>query len=106
MLLAAYDYDIQYKPGSRIAAADAMSHLPLSETADTPTLGSVICLVDHLENCMVDSADIRTHTRRDPVLAKVVQALQLGWTYLAHDPQYAPFRTRQNELTLENGCIL
>ena len=48
--MSAYDYTIEYKPGSQIATADAMNFLPLQEILDVPMPGCVIHLMDYLNN--------------------------------------------------------
>jgi len=106
LLMSAYDYTIEYKPGSRIVTADAMSRIPLQEILDVPTPGCVIHLMDRLNNSMVDSMDIQNYTRKDPVLSKVLQAVQSGGNNIPQDTLYLPFRARQNELSVEGGCLL
>ena len=66
LFLAAYDYTILcYKPGSSLTNANVMSRLPLPEEVDdSPMQGSIIALMDHLEDC--------------PVSARAVQVMQRG----------------------------
>lgn len=106
LLMSAYDYTIEYRPGSHIVTADAMSRLPLQEALDVPTPGCIIHLMDHLDNSTVDSTDICAHTRKDPILSKVVQATQHGGCNLPYDAPYLPFHARKNELSVERGCLL
>ena len=50
---------------------------------------------------------ILEQTRRDPVLAPIVQFLQQGWPNVqGKDPQLAPFFNRKDELSLYEGYIL
>ena len=49
LLLGAYNYHIQYKPGRENSAADALSRLPLPDAPDdVPTPGEIIHLVENL----------------------------------------------------------
>lgn len=50
LILSAYDYSSQYKPGSQMGNADALSRSPLSDTinyASTP--GNLVLLFNRLE---------------------------------------------------------
>ena len=48
---------------------------------------------------------IKTHTRDDPILSKVMCYTMSGWPSVV-DPDLVPFKTRRYELCLEQGCIL
>ena len=94
-----------YKPGTNIVAADAMSHLPLQEDLQVPTLGCIIHLMDQLDDTTVDSADIRRHISKDPLLSKVYQAVQSGIN-LPKGPLYSVLHTKRYKLSVQNGCLL
>ena len=48
--LAAYEYNISYKPGATNANADALSRLPLSKMPESvPIPGETVLLLQHLE---------------------------------------------------------
>uniref|UniRef100_H3AQ55 Gypsy retrotransposon integrase-like protein 1 n=1 Tax=Latimeria chalumnae TaxID=7897 RepID=H3AQ55_LATCH len=95
LTLAAYQYTITYKEGTKLTNADALSRLPLPVTpATTPTVGDLVLLMEHLEGTPVQGRDIKTWTRQDPTLSKVHKYVLCGW------PQ------RKNELSVEDGCIL
>ena len=70
---AAYEYEIQYKAGRTNGNADALSRLPLPEMPDvTPIPGDTIKLMEHFEEILLQSNQIRDWTRRDPVLSKSI----------------------------------
>ena len=100
LLMSSYDYSIIYKPETNIDAADAMSHLPLQENLQVLTTGCIIHLMDHLDDTTVDSANIRRHTWKNPVLLKVYQAVQSG-TNLPEGLLDSAFHTKKYELSVE-----
>ena len=58
--LAAYQYDLIYRPGKENGNADALSRLPLkTEPSSTPIPQEVVNLVDHLNQGPVDSSKIK-----------------------------------------------
>ena len=105
LLMSSYDYSIMHKTGTNIVTADAMCRLPQQENLQVPTLECIIHLMDHLDDTTVDSADIRRHTSKDPVLSKDYQAVWSG-TNLPKGPLYSAFYTKRYELSVENGCLL
>ena len=55
----------------------------------------------------VTDLDVRTHTRRDPVMSKVLDFIQNGWPHKYEPtPEFQPFYRRSTELSCESGCIL
>ena len=48
-----------------------------------------------------------TPGRHDPLLSKVIHATGQGWGLLRDaDPELYSYKARQNELSVENGCLL
>jgi hypothetical protein len=81
LILSAYDYQLKYKPGTLHAHADAMSRLPLKVPSMlTPIPGDVVLLMDHLASSGVTADQIAIWTCRDPVLSRVYQSVQHGWS--------------------------
>lgn len=107
LTLEAYDYTLAYKEGSKHANADGLSRLPLPDTlAETPQVGDVILLLEHMDSTPVDVAQIRTWTRQDPTLSRVHQWTLQGWPSWVKDPALQPFYRRKHELSVEGGCVL
>ena len=48
---------------------------------------------------------LRAATRCDPILSRVLQYAKHGWPHQVSDV-FKPYHTRQNELALENGCVM
>lgn len=106
LTLAAYDYSIEYKQGPDHANADVFSRLPLPDTPsreDPP--GEITLSVNMLQSLPVTAKDVRSWTARDLILAKVRTMLESGWKY-STDQVFDPFKRRQHELSLDDGCIL
>ena len=106
LILGAYDYTIQYKPGTSHANADVFSRLPLPDSPKTvPLLGKTTLTLNMLESLPVTADQIQKWTSRDPTLSKVRLLLFSGWKK-TDQPDLAPYQQRQTELSLHDGCIL
>ena len=105
LILAAFDYDIQFVPSKQNAVADALSRLPLSSVGATDE--EVFCVEEkQLDSLPITSKEIRNATRVDPVLSKVLQFLKSGWPISVQDERLNPYSNRKYEFTVEQDCIL
>ena len=78
-LLAAYDYSIVYRPGSKLANAGCLSRLPMSQSVPTPPVpGDTIMLLEKMEEFPVNVSQIRTWTNKDPLSSHVKKLVQYG----------------------------
>ena len=92
LLLAAYNYELVYREGSKHGNTDGLSRLPLSDTVvEVPVPGETIFLMDLLEALPVCADDIADWTASDPVLQKVLRKVQQGWGGKCTDPGLQPF---------------
>ena len=106
LILGAYDYRIEYKPGPQHGNADMLSRLPLPDTPSSVTVpGETILLLDMLNSLPVTAAQIKQGTDHDPVLSNVRTMLLSGWRNTTND-SFKPFQQRQFELSVHDGCIL
>ena len=106
LTLSAYNYHIQYKPGKDNSNADVLSRLPLPELpSSVPLPGETVFLMDTLQTSPVNATHIKKWTNDDPLLARVRDMIQKGWTNTSEE-QLKPFQHRQNELSVHAGCIL
>ena len=107
LLLSAYDYSIQYRPGTAMANADALSRLPLPETINhVPEPGTHKLLINHLNEILVTASHIKQWTDTDPVLSRVRHFIQSDWSDCEEDSKLIPYVNRKAELSVLNGCVL
>ena len=106
LTLAMYNYQIAFKPTTAHSNADGLSRLPLPEApSEVPVPPEFVLLVEHLLDAPVKAHEIRTWTRRDPLLSRVKQFIQSGWPATV-ESQLRPYWTRRCELTVLDGCIV
>ena len=106
LTLSAYNYCIQYKPGSANSNADVLSKLPLPESpSSVPVPGETIFLLETVHTSPLDATQIRSWTNKDPILAKVRTMILQGWTHTS-DKELQPYQLRKDELSVHDGCIL
>ena len=104
VILQAYSYQVEYRPSTKHGNADALSRLPcnnppLKEEAE-------LYFFSGLEELPVDAKDISRETRRDPVLARVLNYTLTGWPNYVSSEELKPYFTRRHELTADQGCVL
>lgn len=106
LILAAYNYDIQYRRTTEHANADSMSRVPVKDTWDIQT-ENIDCLFFESQDIVtvISSDMVRDETQKDPLLSHVFRYTMQGWPSVV-DPELVPFKSRQNELTIDNGCLL
>ena len=107
LLLSSYEYSIEYKPGDKLANADALSRLPLPETSpqSSPDM-TVQFFINNLEENIVSAKDIKAWTERNPILSRVYRFIIHGWPDDIQDDEMKPYFNRRDELSVANGCIL
>lgn len=105
ILLAAYNYDVEYRSTAKQCNADGLSRLPLpapeSEEISTAALVN-LTLIDALP---MSRHQLWHSTERDHVLSRIVKYTRSGWPK-QWEPELKLFRNRQHELTVEEGCLL
>ena len=107
LTLATYSYKLEYKPGKYHGNVDGLSRLPLPDQPKVvPKSGSVIMLLEHMNETPVNVVAIRNWTRRDPTLSKVLSYVQNGWPTTCTEESIKPFFRRRDELSVEESCIL
>ena len=109
LILSAYSYTIQYKPGKENSNADALSRLPApGSKKEPPRPPEVVHLMEYLDSSPVSSAQIRTWTDQDPLLSKVKRWILSGWPdpTPSEEEELKPFSRRRYELSVEDGCVL
>ena len=59
-----------------------------------------------LDSPPITSKEIRSTTRVDPILSRVLQFLKFGWPTSVADERLKPYFSRKYELMVEQDCIL
>ena len=104
LILAAYDYDLLFRPTGEHGNADMLSRLPLS--GDLTAVEEAIFHVTIQEELPITAKEIAEATRKDPVLSHVWSHTLNGWPAHNTDPTLRPFFARRTELTVEGGVVL
>lgn len=96
VILQAYDYQVEYRSSAENANADALSRLPcdlspIKEEAE-------MFFFSGLDELPVDSKAISRETRRDPVLARVLESTLSGWPNHVTEEELKPYLTRRHGL--------
>ena len=103
LILAAYNYTIEYRPTTKMGNADALSRLPVDKAPEE--YENTILLIDALQ-MPVTAKDIAQHTKRDPTLSKVLQDLTTGRDAFTKQEDCKPYREVWSELSTEQECVL
>ena len=75
LILQAYSYEVEYRPGSKHCNADALSRLPFKHT-DSPEADVVF--FSSIDDLPISAADISQATRRESGLAQVLKYTLTG----------------------------
>ena len=59
-----------------------------------------------LNSTPVSVIEIRTGTRRDPILSQVMKYVQQGWPSYNSDEALKPHFSGKDELSVQDGCLL
>ena len=108
LMLAAYDYTIIYRPGSKLANADCLSRLPMPQSVPTPPIpGDTIMLLEKMDEFPVNVSQIRTWTNKDPLLSQVRKLVQCGFPeHLKSDRDLKTYLQRKCELSVQDQVLL
>ena len=106
LLLSAFRYKIEFRPTLAHANADGLSRLPLQQkVAVGNPPDPAVFNVRQINILPVTAKQLAVTTRSDPVLSRIFKYTQTGWPREIPD-DLKPYANRQQELSLEEGCIL
>ena len=98
LILAAYEYTIEYKPGKANANADAFSRLPPPDMPKVkPMPLETVLLMEQLESSPVTVTQIKNWMRKDTVLSQVLRYAMHGWPETITDDELKLFYTRKRK---------
>jgi hypothetical protein len=106
ILLAAYQYDIEFRLTTQHSNADGFSRLPIQthKTVECVSAVSVFNLTQ-LEFLPVSTDRLKQATQTDPLLSLVLSYVQNGWPHVV-DNEVKPYEHRRNELTTEARVVV
>ena len=80
LTLNGYNYRLFYKRGKDNVNVDALGRLPLTETVtNSPLPMEIINMTEKIDKSPVSARYINQWTKRDPVLARVLDYTMHGW---------------------------
>ena len=104
LLLSQFDYDLCFKAGKDNVVADALSRLPLSDSdLDSTTPVEYVHMVQALDDKNLSFDSIKSLSKSDPVLKKVISCVKYGWI---NDPLISDFSKVKDNLTLYEDVLL
>ena len=106
LLLSAYDYKLEYRPGPLNANADALSRLPLEALEGDVSQSCVGVHMMELLSSPVTEEEVRKETSNDPILSVVRGNVLHGWAMKAVADNIKPFFKIKDELTVDSDCVL
>ena len=98
LILAVYQYQLQFRSTDEHKNADMLSRLPLKEEDFTAS--------EVADNLPVTSRQIAEATRKDPVMSKVLSHRLNGWPAQNSDRDVQPCFNRLTELSVKGGVLL
>ena len=106
ILLSAYRYEVEFRPTGKHGNADGLSRLPLNQGhAEGMSLEAGIFQVQQLENLPVTTKHLKSATRNDPFLSKILIFVKEGWPVNCN-ADFRAYLNRKNELSVEDDCLL
>lgn len=107
-ILSGFNYSINHIKGVE-NHADSLSRMAQikSNVANEDQLeSSYINYVDYENVAQLDFKQIASETRRDPTMARVLQAVMDGTVDKLIESGFETFRKKGNELSVDSGCVL
>ena len=104
LLLAAYNYTIEFIPGKQNVYADFLSRRPIDPDPSHEEQVTVTVMFIEGGQC-VNASMVARETKEDSVLSKVLHFTQHGWPEKP-EPLFQPYHNKRLELTQEDGILL
>nr|XP_033960387.1 uncharacterized protein K02A2.6-like [Pseudochaenichthys georgianus] len=104
--LRAYEYTIVYKEGKYHNNADALSRLPLPEKPDLGRPEDRVLMLESSDITLVTADQVKVWTDKDPVLSRVRELVNRGWSSELKEIEFGTYAVRKHELSIQNGCVL
>ena len=108
LLLASYDYTLEYRKGIHNGNADCLSRLPQKETVLISHAENHIMMME-LSSAPIVFKDVQAYSKSDPVISRVIDFVVNGESsYIneAGNSEINKYMRRFYELTVEDGTLL
>ncbi|XP_055307289.1 uncharacterized protein K02A2.6-like [Sitodiplosis mosellana] len=105
LLLSGFNYSIEYVKGA-LNTSDSLSRLRQFETTTIHEEASYINYVGFVNITQIDYKTIALHTRRDPILSKIMDSVQNGTLNNLQGDDFKAYRSKALELSVESGGVL
>lgn len=102
MILAGYNYTIEYLPANRNVIADMLSRLPLESTQGNVENSNINFVAEVFEK--INRNIIVSETRQDPELRQIIKFVVFGWPNNVNE-QFKSYMMKKFDLTYENQCL-
>ena len=105
LILMSHDYQLKYRSASNHGNCDGLSRFP-TETDKSLAQELPVNYFSYLDKLPIEAKNIADATRKNPVMAKVVDFVMAGWPEHCPDENLRPYFNRRNELSVDQGCLL
>lgn len=100
-----FDYNVEYVKGI-VNDADKLSRIPQIIASEDHVECNYVNVIEEENFLNIHFKVIGKETRRDPILSKVKEAVNTGTVHKLRGDEFAPFREKALELSIEYDCIL
>nr|XP_041633413.1 uncharacterized protein K02A2.6-like [Drosophila kikkawai] len=105
VILSGFEYSVEYVKGAS-NLADGLSRMPQWETHKDFDEFNYVNFIQSNNSFNLSFKDIAKESRRDPVLAKVAEAIQNGTISKLKGNEFSAYVNKSCELSIEYDCIL
>lgn len=106
VFLAAYNYELVYRPSKAMDHADALSRCPLPSPVEDPAPALSVLLIDDQVSLLSMASDVARYTAKDRILRQVADWVKRGWPLGQVALKFQPYKVRQHEISVLRGCLL
>ena len=105
LFLMDYRYHIQFRSTTKHGNADTLSRFPLEYITQKATDIVASVQQQQFEEIQVSTKQIAESIRKNPLLAKILSCVKMGWPEEISAEQQ-PYYQHREELTIEENCLL
>lgn len=105
-ILSGFNYTIKYISGNS-NCADNLSRIAQTQSLQINSIDfSYVNSIENENPLNISFKNIAIETRRDPILSKLIDSINNGTVGMLNKDEYAPFRNKADELSVESGCVM